>query len=131
MPAVVEEPSIRARMHPISVETYHRLAEIGQLSERTELICGVIIDQTPKSPLHSSIVELLGDQTTLSLPRGWIVRREQPLTLAESEPAPDVAIVRGSRADYFTSHPRTAALVIEVCETSERETRCLCRGGRD
>lgn len=123
MPAVTDEPSIRARMHPISVETYHHLGAMGHLSERTELIRGVIIDQMPKSPLHSSIVELLGDQLVLSLPPGWIVRCEQPLTLAESEPEPDVAVIRGTRADFFSAHPGTAALVIEVCVTSEELDR--------
>lgn len=123
MPAVADEAAIRARMHPISVETYRHLGEMGHLSERTELIRGVIIDQMPKSPLHSSIVELLADHFVASLPPGWIVRCEQPLTLAESEPEPDVAIVRGTRADFFFAHPRSAALVIEVCVTSEELDR--------
>ena len=123
MPAVADEAAIRARMHPISVETYRHLGEMGHLSERTELIRGVIIDQTPKSPLHSSIVELLADHIVSSLPPGWIVRCEQPLTLAESEPEPDVAIVRGTRADFFFAHPRSAALVIEVCVTGEELDR--------
>jgi len=114
----VDQPAFRARMHPISVETYHRLGEVGPIGERTELIRGAIIDRTPKSPLHSSILELLADHLVTTLPEGWIVRREQPLTFTDSEPEPDVAVVRGTRADYFTAHPHNAALVVEVCVSS-------------
>jgi len=42
------------------------------------------------------------------------VRKEEPLTLADSEPEPDVAVVQGTPEDYRTEHPSTAELVIEV-----------------
>ena len=119
MLAATEEPAVLARMHPISVDTYHRLGEMGHLSERTELIRGVITDQMPRSPLHSTIVRLLDKHLLLHLPSGWHPRAEQPLTLPDSEPEPDIAAVAGTEADYFAQHPRTAALVIEVCGTSE------------
>jgi Uma2 family endonuclease len=38
--------------------------------------------------------------------------------LLDSEPEPDVAIVRGCVQDYRTSHPSTAALVIEIAISS-------------
>ena len=119
MLAVADEPIIRARMHPVSVEDYHRFCEAGFIAERTELIRGAIIDQMVKSPLHSSIVELLRDDLLLQVPSGWTLRSEQPLTLADSEPEPDLATVASTRADYFSQHPTTAALVIEVCVSSE------------
>jgi Uma2 family endonuclease len=40
------------------------------------------------------------------------------LTLSDSEPEPDVAVVLGSPAEYRYRHPSTAALVIEVAVTS-------------
>jgi Uma2 family endonuclease len=123
MHAAADEPAIRARMHPIDIATYHAFGAMSHLSERTELIRGVIIDQMPKSPLHTTIVELLGDHLVTKVPADWTIRREQPLTLTDSEPEPDVAVVRGARADYFAEHPRTAALVIEVCVTSEELDR--------
>ncbi len=119
MISVLEESCVRQRVHPISVETYHRMGEIGALSERTELIRGVVIEQMPRPPLHSSIVGLLGDSLTALALKEHIVREQEPLTFEESEPEPDIAIVCGSRQDYFRGHPRTASLVIEVCVTSE------------
>jgi len=114
----VDQPAFRARIHPIGVETYHRLGEIGHIGERTELIRGAIIDQMPRTPLHSSIVQLLHAHFVASLPPGYHARPEQPLTFAESEPEPDLAVVKGALPDYFTAHPSTAALVIEVCVSS-------------
>ncbi len=106
-------------MHPISVDTYHRLGEIGHLSERTELIRGVIIDQMPRTPLHTTIVALLDLHLRAVLPAGWHPRPQEPLTLAESEPEPDIAVVRGAVQDYFKAHPTTAGFVIEVVASSE------------
>ena len=115
----LDQPSIRARMHPISVETYHCFGETGRVGERTELIRGVIIDQMPKSPLHSSIVQRLDRYLLRILPPGFHPRAEQPLTFSDSEPEPDVAVVSGEIGDYSHAHPKTAALVIEVCVSSE------------
>ncbi len=42
----------------------------------------------------------------------------QPLTLADSEPEPDIAVVSGARDDYRNAHPPTAKLVIEVAISS-------------
>jgi Uma2 family endonuclease len=42
-----------------------------------------------------------------------------PFDIGEhSEPEPDVAVVSGSIRDYTTVHPTTAALLVEVAETS-------------
>src|SRR5207302_9970880 len=56
------------------------------------------------------------------------VRREDPLTLADSEPEPDIAIVKGGAEDFFQAHPTTAELVIEVAVSSptlDRENASL------
>src|SRR5262249_49364710 len=47
--------------------------------------------------------------------RGWDVRAQGPIALDdESEPEPDVAVVRGSAREYRDSHPAAAGLVVEV-----------------
>ena len=55
------------------------------------------------------------------------MRTEQPITCADSEPEPDLAVVRGKIADFRLAHPRTAELVIEVCVTSADYDRSKLR----
>src|SRR3954469_13130178 len=119
MLAVAEEPAIRARLHSISVEAYHQLGEVGVLGERTELIRGAVIDQMPRSPLHTYIVLQLDRHLLKILPGGFCSRPQEPLTFTDSEPEPDIAVVRGQIEVYEDEHPHTAALVMEVCVTSE------------
>jgi Uma2 family endonuclease len=52
------------------------------------------------------------------LPEGFTARLEQPLTLADSEPEPDVSVVRGQDSDFKAAHPTTAALVVEIAVSS-------------
>lgn len=111
-------------VHTFSVDDYHRLASSGVLGtgDRVELVDGYLIDMTPIGAPHAT-----GVQKTLSalgtLPlvaAGWHVRVQQPLTLARSEPQPDLAIVRGVPDDYAQRHPAAGdvGLVIEVADAS-------------
>lgn len=119
MLSVLEDPAIRARVPAFSVENFHRLAELGTLASNVELIRGALVEKISQSPLHASIVELLREYLTVGLPEGLFLRQEKPLTLDDSEPEPDVAVIRGARRDFLTAHPETAELVIEVAVSSE------------
>ncbi|MEK7678250.1 MAG: Uma2 family endonuclease [Verrucomicrobiota bacterium] len=128
MSAILEIPEVRQRVSRLSLEEYHRLDEFNENGRRTELIRGIVIEKMSKSPLHSSIVKRLYDRMFPTLPEGWVVRREDPLTLADSEPEPDLAIVRGCEAEFFAAHPTTAELVVEVAVSSpalDRENASL------
>ena len=47
------------------------------------------------------------------------MRLQAPLVLDDdSEPEPDVAVVAGEYRDYVSGHPSTAALVVEVADSS-------------
>jgi Uma2 family endonuclease len=60
--------------------------------------------------------KVIGD----ALSEGWDYRTQEPLTLADGEPEPDGAVVRGTFQDYAARHPGPAdvALVIEVADTT-------------
>lgn len=123
MVALLEKPMARQRFHPLTVEAYHALAEMGVMPEKTELLRGVIVEKMSKSPGHVQFTEWLADAfRALGLP-SFVVREEKPLTCADSEPEPDVAIVRGTRSDFTKSHPHTAALTIEIALSSEELDR--------
>lgn len=119
MTTLLSHPAIRELALPISVEQYHRLGEAGIIAQRTELIQGVIFEKMIKSPEHTWIVQWLVESIGEQLGENEHVRQEQPLTFADSEPEPDLAIVTGLKSDYRSEHPRTAELVVEVAITSE------------
>src|SRR5215468_6578991 len=99
MPAILDIPEVRRRVSPLSVEEYHRLAEFNEHGRRTELIRGIVIEKMSKSPLHSFLSKRFYDRIVGQLPPGFVVRREDPITLADSEPEPDIAVVRGREED--------------------------------
>ena len=114
MTAILEIPEVRKRVSPLSVQDYHRLSEYNRDGKRTELIRGIVIEKMSKSPLHSTITALLYRIFLASLPEGFVVRQEQPLTFTDSEPEPEIAVVRGRERDFLKAHPTTAELVIEL-----------------
>ncbi len=116
---LLDLPSERARLWPLSVEAYHALGEAGMIPERTELLYGFVFNKMPKSPIHSYLAERLRKLLELIVGSGFIVRTEQPITIDTSEPEPDVAVIRGTHEDFKFAHPKTAELVIEIAVSSE------------
>ena len=123
MTTVLDRPEARRRDSRISVAEYHRTDEFNEHGRRTELIRGIVVEKISKSPLHASLAQNIYDLFSAFVRDGFVVRREDPLTLRDSEPEPDVAVVRGSRAQFFTAHPTTAELVVEVAITSAAADR--------
>ena len=103
---------------PVTVEQYHALFAQGLLSEKAELLEGIIVEKMSKSPLHSLLLlKLLGKLQAVAGSR-FFVRPEQPITCRRSEPEPDLALVAGSPDDYASGHPQTAELVVEIAVSS-------------
>jgi Uma2 family endonuclease len=117
----------RSGFHRLSVAQFHRMVQTGVLSEddRVELLEGHLVPKMPPNPPHSNTVTNSGETLTSHLPPGWRVRREQPIVLADSQPEPDVAVVRGDRMTYRTRHPVPAdiGVVGEVADTTLDEDR--------
>lgn len=89
-----------------SVEDYHRLIEAGILSDRqVELIEGDILEMTPEGPGHTDCGEGLANYLRQRLGESAWVREARPITLTDSEPEPDIAIVRSPRSRYRARHP--------------------------
>jgi Uma2 family endonuclease len=125
MSSVLDNPAIRNRAHLLSVKEYHALGDLGFLSKRTELIEGVVIEKMPKSPRHATFVKKIFRSLSLVVPKGYHVASEQPITLKNSEPEPDISIVKGSIDDYANAHPTRAELVVEVSFTTLSEDRSM------
>ena len=125
MLSVLESPTFRARVSRLSVTEYHLLGEYNERGKRTELIRGIVIEKITKSPLHCTIASMLEDILTPLVPRLFCVRRYDPLTLRDSEPEPDFAVVAGTHEDFFHAHPTTAALAVEIAVTNPDDDRAL------
>lgn len=117
------------KTHRFTVDDYHRMGEIGILSEddRVELLAGAIVEMSPIGPLHAGTVARLTTLFTSRLGTQTIVWIQNPLQLRseDSEPQPDVALLR-QRADFYTrAHPEAddVYLVIEVADTSVEKDR--------
>jgi hypothetical protein len=119
MVSILDDPAIRAHAHAIRVADYHRMIERVAIGENLELIRGALVEKMSKSSLHSKVVLRLLRWLMRELPPGYFVRPEQPLTLADSEPEPDLAIIAGDDTEIEPGHPTTAEVVIEVCVSSE------------
>src|SRR5580698_591189 len=101
MTTILELPEVRRRVSRLTVEEYHRLDEFNENGKRTELIRGLVIEKMSKSPLHATIASLLYKLILPMVPAGFTARKEEPLTLHDSEPEPDVSVVRGSDQDFL------------------------------
>jgi Uma2 family endonuclease len=107
---------------PLSVEQYHAMARAGILEEGApiELLEGYLVEKMTKHPPHSVATQLIQDALRKVLPTGWRAVAQDPITLFDSEPEPDVAVVRGDARRYLMRHPgpTEVALVVEVSDSS-------------
>src|SRR5262249_38822826 len=111
MTAILDIPEVRERVSRLSVEEYHRLGEFNDNGRRTELIRGIVIEKMSKSPLHRSICSRLYKMLSATLGTGYSVWKEEPLTLSDSEPEPDISVTLGGDEVYKERHPGSAELV--------------------
>jgi Uma2 family endonuclease len=106
----------------LSVLRYHELVQAGAFSEHdaVELLEGVVVEKMPKNPPHRLATRKCDLLLSRLCPLGWHVQNQEPITLENSEPEPDVAIVRGRLEDYVDRHPlgHEIELVVEVADTS-------------
>ena len=92
--------------------------------EPLELIAGQLVVAEPQGAYHSSAISVADYAIRAVLPSGWTVRTQMPVSLDdESEPEPDLVVVRGRPADYRGSHPEHPVLAVEVADSSLRFDR--------
>jgi Uma2 family endonuclease len=106
--------------HRFTREEYYALAEQGLFDRcRVERIEGEIVDMSPQMSRHAATVSLGAQALERAFGAGWLTRVQMLLALGQdSDPEPDLAVVRGSARDYVSAHPMRAVLVVEVAETT-------------
>jgi Uma2 family endonuclease len=109
-------------IYRLSVPQYHAMVKAGILTENdeVELIRGWLVPKMSKNSPHRIANSLLVDVLPGLCGAGWHLQVQDPITLADSEPEPDGAVIRGRPRDYANRHPGPAdvGLVIEVADTT-------------
>jgi len=96
---------------------YERLVEAEVLGpeDRVELIAGEMVLKEPQQSRHATGIRLVSRALRRAFRDGWDVGAQLPVALDnDSEPEPDVSVVRGDPRDYRDAHPRHPVLVVEV-----------------
>lgn len=103
-----------------SRDEYYRLAELGFFEgKRVELIEGEVFEMPPMLSPHVTAVRLSANTLERAFGPAYHARSQVPLSLGDrSDPEPDVAVVPGDVRDYASQHPTTAALIVEVSDST-------------
>jgi Uma2 family endonuclease len=110
-----------------SVDDYEEMIRLGVLkkSDRVVLIRGEIVPKMAIGPKHGGCLKRLNLLIVRRSAGRAIVGIQDPIRLPDSEPEPDVSVLR-PRADFYTSgHPQPADifLLIEVSDSTLDEDR--------
>jgi hypothetical protein len=121
-PVMPEEPVL-----PLTVEMYHALIASGHLQsgDPVELLEGFLAPKMGRGPRHELVRRRLFRRLMALVPAGFFVDSQGAATLIDSEPEPDVFIIRGTEEDYADRHagPAEAVVVIEVSDSSVHRDR--------
>jgi Uma2 family endonuclease len=111
----------------LSVDQYHEMIRTGILrdDDPVELLEGWLVPKMLKNPPHRVATRLVRQALERAVPSGWYVDDQEPITTRNSEPEPDVAVIRGDTRDYLDRHPgpHDLALIVEVADTTLERDR--------
>ena len=104
-----------------TIADYHGMIETGLLANRrVELLNGLIIEMPPEGPDHADMSTNMLEQLIVAAKGRYRVRPSKPITIPNnnSEPEPDIAIVKAK--SYQKSHPlpEDIYLIIEFSNSS-------------
>ena len=122
LPSPPEPPAGPDAPHPLrwTREEFYRLAEAGFFhGRRVMLIEGKVIVMSPMRDPHARAIVFALQALPPVLGGDFTYRPQMPLHLGQSsEPEPDLAVIAGSPRSQPPGHPTTAALVVEVADSS-------------
>lgn len=102
-------------------ERYDQCVEAGIFTTRDpiELLDGEIFTMSPQYSPHATAVLLVEEALRAAFSPDCHVRSQLPIALdGQSEPEPDLTVVKGGPRDYTDAHPSKAELIVEVADSS-------------
>jgi Uma2 family endonuclease len=116
-------------MRRFTVDEYHRMLEKGILGEGDpiELLEGWLVFKMGRNPPHDLVLTLAEEEVGNLLPDDWFRRIQMAITTPDSEPEPDLAVVRGPRRRYGSRHPgpQDIAFLAEVADATLQSDRLV------
>ena len=116
-------------MDPIwrmSVDRYHEMIDAGILTEDdpVELLEGWLVEKMSKNMPHRRATRRLRLALEQLAPAGWYVDAQEPITTIDSEPEPDLTVIRGD-PEALERHPgsQDLALVVEISDATLQRDR--------
>lgn len=104
-----------------TIEEYHRLIDLNFFRDRrVELLEGEIIEMPPEGLFHAFLTEGTVEYLRALLSSLALVREAHPISLADSEPEPDIAVVKLPRDRYRSRHPHPEDILwlVEISRTT-------------
>lgn len=97
--------------------------------DRVELLEGWIVPKMTHYPPHAVVLMILQQRLGTVLNSDWQLRIQLPIETPDSEPEPDLAIVRSPAERYMDHHPTQTeiGLVVEIADSSLRRDRRKAR----
>lgn len=123
VPKVLPMTAVPMTHHRFTIEAYDEMVAHGILTsgDRVELLAGEIVEMPPIGSRHSGCVARLNHLFASALLQQATIFVQNPVQLLpDSEPEPDVALLK-PRADFYDhAHPRSGdiLLLVEVAESS-------------
>ncbi|MDJ0734828.1 MAG: Uma2 family endonuclease [Nostocaceae cyanobacterium] len=110
-------------LHLWTVDDYHRMiaADILTEEDKVELLEGQILAMSPQQPPHAATVQGTWKYLSRILADRADIRVQLPITIGpNSEPEPDIAVVRFDSREYLDGHPTPddVFLLVEVADRS-------------
>ncbi|KST63905.1 Uma2 family endonuclease [Mastigocoleus testarum] len=106
-----------------TITEYNHLTELGFFGEddRVELIRGELIYMIAKGTAHSTFNRRLIRELSNLLSKRATLQSQDPVVIStDSEPEPDITILKNRDDDYLSSHPcpEDILLLIEIADSS-------------
>jgi Uma2 family endonuclease len=122
-PAVMpEEPVV-----PLTLEAYHSLVQSGKLSsgDPIEFLEGWLVPKMTKGPRHAAVKRQLLRMLAALVQAPYFVDAQEAMSVTDSEPEPDIYVVRGPEERFRQRHPGPGEIevVIEISDTSLHRDR--------
>jgi Uma2 family endonuclease len=117
-----EEPVV-----PLTLDAYHSLVQSGKLSndDTVEFLEGWLVPKMTKGPRHAAVKRRLLRLLASIVQAPYFVDAQEAMSVADSEPEPDIYVVRGPESLFNNRHPGPGEIeiVVEISDTTLHRDR--------